>query len=216
MRRRYLIAAVLSLSILGFVAAGVLGRGHPARVPGRPTVPATHETQAAAGAVGPAISPAALRPGEGRSASPPLVTEWSPADRRRVINSIDISYVDQDGGTGRLGDLIDRPTVITFFYTRCQYANKCSRTLGHLAALQRELAQAGVGKQVRLIAITYEPQYDTPDRIKRYGGDRGLTFSEGAGGCNLTFHGIDSWLTNWKSRWATTLATLTRTALNFT
>ena len=95
------------------------------------------------------------------------------ADRSRLAN-LDIAFKDHDGREGLLRDVIDRPVVITFFYTRCQNAKKCSMAVSRLGALQRQLAEAGLEGKVRLLAISYEPQFDTPERIRRFAIDRGL------------------------------------------
>jgi protein SCO1/2 len=68
-------------------------------------------------------------------------------------------------------------TVVAFFYTRCQNPNKCSTTVTKLAQLQQKLSTASPRTQVA--AISYDPGYDTPDRLHRYGTDRGVLFSDG-------------------------------------
>ena len=122
----------------------------------------------------------AMAPGPAGASGIPLFTDWvSPAQRSRLQN-LDIAFKDQEGRSGVLGELIDKPVVITFFYTRCQNSTKCSLAVNRLGALQRQLAQAGIDNKVRLLAITYEPQFDTPERISRYATDRGLRLGENA------------------------------------
>jgi len=110
----------------------------------------------------------------------PLFTEWIPASRRRRLHNADIALKDQDGRDRTLADLLDQPALITFFYSRCQNAEKCSIAMSQLALLQRQLKQIGIEKRVRLIAITYEPQFDTPERMNRFATDRGLRLGEHA------------------------------------
>ena len=52
--------------------------------------------------------------------------------------------------------------------------------VSQLAALQRQLTQAALDDKVRLVAITYEPQFDTPERMNRYAAARGLQLGEDA------------------------------------
>lgn len=107
-------------------------------------------------------------------------TPWIvPAERTRLHN-VDIAFRDQDDRGGVIASLLNKPVVITFFYTRCQNGRKCSMAVSRMAALQRQLTQAGIADQVRLLAISYEPQFDTPDRIHRYAADRGMRLSENA------------------------------------
>lgn len=109
-----------------------------------------------------------------------LVTPWiAPGDRVR-LKGMDIRYADQDGQTGVLGDLMNKPVVIAFFYTRCQNAAKCSMTMSRLAVLQQTLRARGLDSRARLLAITYEPQFDTSERMHRFGSDRGLAFGPDA------------------------------------
>jgi protein SCO1/2 len=85
----------------------------------------------------------------------------------------DVGLEDQDGQATTFGRLfLGRPSVIAFFYTRCMNPNKCSRTIARLGALRDLLGdtQAVVG------AITYDPAYDLPERLRHYGEARGFRF----------------------------------------
>ena len=110
----------------------------------------------------------------------PLFTPWVVAGERSRLQNLDIAFKDQDGRSGVLGDLVDKPVLVTFFYTRCQNSRKCSMAVSRLGTLQRHLAQAGIEDKVRLVAITYEPQFDTPERLHRFATDRGLRLGENA------------------------------------
>lgn len=109
-----------------------------------------------------------------------LSTPWIPSGQRRRVQNLNIAYKDQDGRTGVLGKLVSKPSLITFFYTRCQNNRKCSMAVSQLGALQRQLMEARIDGDVRLLAISYEPQFDTPDRINRYATDRGLRLGPNA------------------------------------
>lgn len=107
-----------------------------------------------------------------------LYTPWAGAGQRATLQNIDIAFKDHSGREGVLRDVIDRPVVVTFFYTRCQNMKKCSMALSRLGALQRQLAGAGLADDVRILAITYEPQFDTPERIRRFASDRGFRLGD--------------------------------------
>jgi protein SCO1/2 len=93
----------------------------------------------------------------------------------------DIVLEDQAGRQRSFDDwFADRPTLIAFFYTRCPNPNKCSATVAKLADLQRRLAAAELGGQLRLAAITYDPGFDNAERMRRYGESHGLQFDENA------------------------------------
>ena len=133
---------------------------------------------AALGCLLPGPSSVADTPSSGLSV--PLYTVWVPAAQRSQLHNLDIHFKDHDGRPGVLRDLMNKPAVITFFYTRCQNGRKCSMAVSQLGALQRQLAQAGIADKVRLIAISYEAQFDTPERINRYATDRGFSLGENA------------------------------------
>ena len=67
------------------------------------------------------------------------------------------------------------PTALAFFYTRCPTPEKCSLTVTRLARLARRLEAADV--DANIAGISYDPAFDRPARLKRYGVDRGMVFS---------------------------------------
>jgi protein SCO1/2 len=97
-------------------------------------------------------------------------------DRTHRSVDPDLELEDQDGRTLRFGEYVrGKPTVVAFFYSRCDNPNKCSLTITKLAQLQREL-----GGNVRIAAFTYDPLYDLPPRMKLFGQNRGFQFHDDA------------------------------------
>jgi protein SCO1/2 len=91
----------------------------------------------------------------------------------------DVTFEDQDGTRLRYDDLFGgKPSIAVFFYTRCPNPNKCSLTITKLAQLQDAIAAAGVRGQLRTIAVTYDPDFDVPARLRAYGTDRGVVFDD--------------------------------------
>ncbi|MEM6792410.1 MAG: SCO family protein [Acidobacteriota bacterium] len=81
----------------------------------------------------------------------------------------DLEFQDQDGAAVRFGDfLIGRPSLVVFFYTRCDNPTKCAMTVTRLGRAQRLLEEQGLSGAIRTAAITYDPGYDLPPRLKRY------------------------------------------------
>jgi protein SCO1/2 len=66
------------------------------------------------------------------------------------------------------------PSIVVFFYTRCDNPLKCSLTVTKLARIQKLLVTAGLADRIQTAAITYDPAFDLPQRIRRYGQDRGV------------------------------------------
>jgi Uncharacterized protein SCO1/SenC/PrrC, involved in biogenesis of respiratory and photosynthetic systems len=71
-----------------------------------------------------------------------------------------------------------KPSIVAFFYTRCTNPNKCSLTITKLGRLQHMIREEGLNGQLKTSAITYDPEYDLPARLKAYGLNRGVVFSE--------------------------------------
>jgi protein SCO1 len=67
-----------------------------------------------------------------------------------------------------------RPSVVVFFYTRCDNPLKCSLSITKLARIQRMLEDRGLADQIQTAAITYDPAFDLPKRLRGYGQDRGV------------------------------------------
>ena len=85
---------------------------------------------------------------------------------------------DQAGEFFELETLVDRPTVLAFYYSRCSNSRKCSTTVAKCAELKSKLIDAGLDNRVRILIVTYEPQNDTPDIMLRYGQARNLAFDQ--------------------------------------
>lgn len=66
------------------------------------------------------------------------------------------------------------PSIVVFFYTRCDNPLKCSLTVTKLARVQKLLDARGIADQIHTAAITYDPAFDLPERIREYAQDRGV------------------------------------------
>lgn len=92
-----------------------------------------------------------------------------------------VVFEDQDGSSLTFRELFHgRPSVVAFFYTRCDNPLKCSLTVWKLARLQELLERRGIHERIGVAAITYDPAFDLPERMRIYGRNRG--FRMGAGG----------------------------------
>ncbi len=84
----------------------------------------------------------------------------------------DFTLTDQTGKPVRLSSLRGEPVAVTFVYTRCPDATACPMTMAKFAKLNAALSKEKAG---RLLAITVDPENDTPevlaDFAKRIGAD---------------------------------------------
>jgi protein SCO1/2 len=93
-------------------------------------------------------------------------------------SSKEVELEDQDGAYVTFGEFFTgKPAVVVFFYTRCDNPNKCSLTITKLGRLQRRLAALGLDGRIRTAAISYDPQFDLPARLRAYGEDREVAFT---------------------------------------
>lgn len=72
-----------------------------------------------------------------------------------------------------------QPSIVAFFYTRCDNPLKCSLTIAKLARVQQLLAAGRVADRIRTAAITYDPAFDLAPRLRAYGQDRGVRMDAG-------------------------------------
>ncbi len=91
-----------------------------------------------------------------------------------------VTLEDQHGAKVPLVSLLrTRPSLIAFFYTRCMNPEKCSLTVLRLAALARQIEAVQPGGW-NILAISYDPEFDTPLQLRRFGEGRDFPFSEHA------------------------------------
>jgi protein SCO1/2 len=95
----------------------------------------------------------------------------------------EFALTDQQGLKVRLADLRGKVLAIDFIYTRCPLPDVCPRLAANFAALARRF-QDRVGKDLVLLSITVDPEFDTPtvlaEYAKRWGADpRGWYFLTG-------------------------------------
>jgi protein SCO1/2 len=88
----------------------------------------------------------------------------------------DGGLLDSSGKSLTLRDLTrGRVTVLSFIYTRCAAPKACPYATGVLSQLHRiSLEDEALAKRLRLVSLSFDPEYDTPQRL--------ATYSEGING----------------------------------
>ena len=79
----------------------------------------------------------------------------------------EISLVNQDGAPVTFSSLRGRVVVVSFIYTRCPLPDYCPRVMTNLSSL-RDRFGARLGTDLVLAAVTFDPQHDTPEKLKEY------------------------------------------------
>jgi len=95
----------------------------------------------------------------------------------------DFELIDQSNRRVRLSDFRGRVVALDFIYTRCPLPDVCPRLSANFSYIARHMR----GRDVQLLSITIDPQFDTPpvltEYAHRYSGDgilwRFLTGSPG-------------------------------------
>ena len=82
----------------------------------------------------------------------------------------DIPLTNQDGTSFRLGDLKGKALLVTFIYTRCPMPTFCPRLSGQFAKIHGDLSKTPDDfTKTHLVTISFDPKYDTPSVLRKYG-----------------------------------------------
>jgi protein SCO1/2 len=86
----------------------------------------------------------------------------------------DFTMTNQDGQAVKLSDLRGHVVALTFIYTRCPLPDFCPLMDKKFAELaQRIAAFADRASQIRLISLSFDPEHDTPEVLKKHAQIRG-------------------------------------------
>jgi protein SCO1/2 len=99
----------------------------------------------------------------------PIRTSLAPGDALP-----DANLVDQEGRSMRVRQWRGRPLVISFLYTRCPLPDYCPAIESRLAALQQRVRRDAALAGTAIVAITIDPEYDTPAVLKKHAARRGV------------------------------------------
>jgi protein SCO1/2 len=105
---------------------------------------------------------------------------WSSNSRHGTEQIDETVFEDQEGDRITFKEFFHgRPSIVVFFYTRCGNPLKCSLTITKLARIQKLLEEQGLVDQIKTAAITYDPAFDLPVRIRSYGQNRSVRLDTG-------------------------------------
>jgi len=77
----------------------------------------------------------------------------------------DFTLTDQTGKSIRLSQFRGEPVAVTFVYTRCPIATACPLTVGKFSKVAAALSREKFGQ---LLAVTVDPEGDTPAVLKEF------------------------------------------------
>jgi protein SCO1 len=91
----------------------------------------------------------------------------------------DIPLLNQAGKIIHFSQFKGKALLITFIYTRCPFPNFCPLVSSHFAAIHRELEkQPEMYRKTHLLSISFDPNYDKPPVLRKYG----LAYMDGPSG----------------------------------
>lgn len=123
-----------------------------------------------------AALPAAEAGGIEINGPPPL--QLIDAGKRTSPVARSLPLTDQEGRNLEFAELRGRPFVMAFLYSRCSNPQKCALTTRQLGLLAAACADDGLAAQVGVYGITYDPQFDAPSILKRFGSMYGMKYAE--------------------------------------
>jgi cytochrome oxidase Cu insertion factor (SCO1/SenC/PrrC family) len=97
----------------------------------------------------------------------------------------DGALVESNGKATNLGALTGgKITIVSFIYTRCGDGRACPYATSVLNLLQTaSLNDPVLAKNLRLVSVSFDPEYDTPTRLAEYAS----VVRDNAGGCEWRF-----------------------------
>jgi protein SCO1 len=82
----------------------------------------------------------------------------------------DFKLRNQDGRIFHLNQFRGKDLLITFIYTRCPLPNFCPLVTHNFAVIEKQLsADPKLKGTTHLVCVSFDPEHDTPERLKAYG-----------------------------------------------
>jgi protein SCO1/2 len=98
---------------------------------------------------------------------PPTVSYHVPVQGDQVP---DFKLRNQDGRAIHLREFQGKALLVTFIYTRCPLPNFCPRVTRNFAAVEKQLAaRPALYGKTHLLCVSFDPEHDTPERLRAYG-----------------------------------------------
>ena len=81
----------------------------------------------------------------------------------------EVAFLDENNVPRKLSDFLGSPLALTFIYTRCPIPNFCPLMDRNFAEVQAAIKEGmRLDRDTRLLSITFDPEYDTPEVLRRH------------------------------------------------
>src|SRR3954471_7560286 len=77
-------------------------------------------------------------------------------------------FVNEEGKRVHFSDFKGQALGITFIFTRCPFPTFCPRMTSNFEKIAASLAKAGAPTNWHLLSISFDPDYDTPERLAEH------------------------------------------------
>jgi protein SCO1/2 len=105
--------------------------------------------------------------GQAKADYKPAVFYHVPAPGDKVP---DFNLKNQNGRAIRLEQFKGKMLLLTFIYTRCPLPNFCPLVTHNFAVIDKQLAaNPELYAKTHLLCVSFDPEYDTPERLRAYG-----------------------------------------------
>jgi protein SCO1/2 len=81
----------------------------------------------------------------------------------------DFKLKNQDGHAIHLGQFKGKSLLVTFIYTRCPRLDFCPRVTRNFADIEKQIAATPALHGTHLLCVSFDPDNDTPERLRAYG-----------------------------------------------
>lgn len=90
----------------------------------------------------------------------------------------DFALINQDGKRITLRQYLGRALLLTFIYTRCPLPDYCPLMTEHFGDIEKALAaEPALYANTHLLSITVDPEYDTPQVLRKYAANESAAHS---------------------------------------
>jgi cytochrome oxidase Cu insertion factor (SCO1/SenC/PrrC family) len=103
--------------------------------------------------------------------SSPALTITKVRERRMALPG-DIPVI-HCGAKTAVSKMQGKPALLFFVFTRCHDLRKCSASASRVGLLQKELDRQGLGEAANIVVASYDPTYDSVERLEDFCRSRG-------------------------------------------
>jgi protein SCO1/2 len=118
------------------------------------------------GGIGGLVTITAMRPFLIHRPPPPPVIAQLPAE---------FALIDQNGDPFTPASMQGEVYVVGFMFTRCP--SLCPQITAAMQRFETALEDGGIDEHVRLLSVSIDPEYDTPEKLREYADAYGITQS---------------------------------------